>query len=87
MPDIDAERWRVLSPYLDEVLALDDARRAEWLGLLAGRDPGLAAELEELLARDAAARREGFLSYRAPPPFATAGPSTASSMKPAVSWR
>ena len=73
MPDIDAERWRILSPFLDEVLALDEARRAEWLGRLAGRDPGLAAEIEELLAGDAAARREGFLTDRAPPPFPAAG--------------
>ncbi len=50
MPGFSAERWRVLSPYLDEVLAVSPDEQESWLEALARREPGLAAELRALLA-------------------------------------
>jgi serine/threonine-protein kinase len=56
-----ADRWRVLSPLLDELLDLDPAARAERLQALATDDPALAEELRTLLARDASLSDEGFM--------------------------
>ena len=42
--------WAVLSPLLDEVLALNAADRSIWIGELAARQPELAAAIESLLA-------------------------------------
>lgn len=50
MAGIDAARWRRLSAYLDEALAIADAdRRAGWLDALAADEPQIAAELRDLL--------------------------------------
>ena len=45
------DRWRALSPWLDEALELGSAERAQWLAARREADPALAAELEALLAR------------------------------------
>jgi len=59
---IDHERWRALGPLLDEALELPPAELDAWLAELRGRVPGLAAELEILLAGEAVADRSGFLA-------------------------
>src|SRR5207248_3297601 len=58
----DHERWRALGPLLDEALELPPAELDAWLAELRGRVPGLAAELEILLAGEAVADRSGFLA-------------------------
>ena len=47
---LSLDRWRVLSPYLDEALSLTGDGRVAWLAAIAARDPGLGADLEGLLA-------------------------------------
>ena len=58
---LNAERWRALSPYLDEALDVDVDRRAEWLADIRSRDPQLAADLQMLLAEHKAINDTGFL--------------------------
>ena len=56
---MDAERWLKLSPLLDALLELEPAERQSSLASLREDDPGLADELEKLLALEQG--REGFL--------------------------
>jgi len=58
---LNAERWRVLSPYLDEALDVDVEQRAAWLAGIRSRDPELAADLQLLLAEQQAINDTGFL--------------------------
>jgi len=69
MAVIDRDRWRELSPLLDQALELGDDERAAWLVELRARSPRLAAELTGLLANEAEADRKGFLrSHVGPDP-------------------
>jgi len=52
---LDPERWRALRPLLDEALELPAGERAAFLDRACAGDPTLRAELEALLAADAAA--------------------------------
>jgi serine/threonine protein kinase/tetratricopeptide (TPR) repeat protein len=61
MPSIDPDRWRLLSPYLDEALELAPDARGGWLAAIASRDRALAAELRAMLAEHEAVHRECFL--------------------------
>jgi serine/threonine protein kinase/tetratricopeptide (TPR) repeat protein len=63
---VDPDRWRALSPYLDEALDLADDARAVWLGALSTRDAALAADLQSLLDEHEAARQSGFLERGLP---------------------
>ncbi|MEP7002729.1 MAG: serine/threonine-protein kinase, partial [bacterium] len=62
MTVIDRERWRRLEPLLDHALDLPIDERATWMVALRTTDPDVAAELETLLAGDAVAADDGFLS-------------------------
>ena len=62
MTNLDRDRWRIVSPHLDEALELPDADRAAWLARLRLRDPTLAAEVQSLLDERGLASREGFLA-------------------------
>ena len=73
MSGIDRDRWRELEPLLDEALELTEHERVAWLADLRSRSPELAAELAALLAREAAADRQGFLDR----PHETPGPDAA----------
>ena len=61
MSSVTPDRWRALSPYLDEALDLERDARAAWLASLAARDPTLAADLRLLLDDHEAANDAGFL--------------------------
>ena len=61
MSVVDADRWRRLSPRLDELLELDPARRAERLEALRADDGTLADELATLIAAGARADAANFL--------------------------
>jgi len=72
---LSRERWSELSPYLDEALEIGVERQAAWLAAIRGRDPGMAADLEMLLAEQQAIQQSGFLDeavqlgvYAAPAP-------------------
>jgi hypothetical protein len=50
VPTWNPERWRAVSPYLDELLGMGPDRRAEWLRRISTDDEALHADLERLLA-------------------------------------
>jgi tetratricopeptide (TPR) repeat protein len=72
MAGFTTERWRVLSPYLDQALDLEIEDREPWLASLRLEDPSLATELEGLLDEREALKDSGFLEGTAdvvaPPP-------------------
>ena len=45
---LSPDRWRILSPYLDDALAMSDERRAAWLAAISASDAALAGELRLL---------------------------------------
>jgi serine/threonine protein kinase len=56
---LDPDRWRTLRPLLDELLETPEDARPAALARLCGDDAALRADLEALLAADAAAERAG----------------------------
>ncbi|MEO7055328.1 MAG: serine/threonine-protein kinase, partial [Caldimonas sp.] len=64
----DADRWKRLSPLLDDLLDLAPVERAERLSVLRGHDAALAAELASMLADAAHAEAAQFLAGSASPP-------------------
>lgn len=72
--DISKSRWPQLSPLLDELLDMEPAARAARLAALRALEPELAADLEDLLARDAELAGNDFLATPALPPTLTAAP-------------
>ena len=56
-----SERWRIVSPYLDQVLDLPPEERQRYLAGLADEDPALAADLAALLSEERALREEKYL--------------------------
>jgi eukaryotic-like serine/threonine-protein kinase len=66
MPPLSADRWRALSPYLDEALELPTADRAEWLASICTRDAGLAVDLQTLLAEHDRVHDSRFLEQSVP---------------------
>lgn len=61
MPHVSPERWRVLSPYLDEALEIPADGRAAWLASIQARDTVLAADLRALLETQQALSASRFL--------------------------
>ena len=66
MPALSAERWRAISPYLDQALDLPTADRAAWLESICARDARLAADLQTLLAEQDRVRLSRFLEQSVP---------------------
>ena len=62
-PPPDLGRWRQIEPILDQALELPGPERGSLLAVACAGDPGLRAEVEALLAADAAAG--GFLGLPA----------------------
>ena len=62
MRPIDPERWRILSPYLDQALDIAADQRPEWLAGICARDAVLGRELKAMLAEHNTAHDVGFLS-------------------------
>ena len=65
MPPLSADRWRTLSPFLDEALEIANGERAGWRPIRA-RDPVLAADLQLLLAEHDALDESRFLEGAVP---------------------
>ncbi len=63
MTAINAERWRVLSPYLDEALEITADKRDAWLTSISARDPALASDLRDMLAQHQIVHQSGFLEH------------------------
>jgi len=66
MPALTAERWRAISPYLDQALDLPTADRAAWLESICARDARLAGYLQALLAEQDRVRLSRFLEQSVP---------------------
>ncbi|GAB2506365.1 serine/threonine-protein kinase [Lysobacter humi (ex Lee et al. 2017)] len=66
---MDAERWRRLSPHLDELLELDPPARGDRLAAIAAGDAVLGAELAKMLALEDG--RDDFLAEPLLPPKPT----------------
>ena len=49
MPPLSPNRWRALSPYLDQALEIPTQDRAAWLASIGARDEFLAADLQKML--------------------------------------
>ena len=67
------ERWRLVSPHLDQALELTFDERQRYLTHLAREDPALAADLELLLGEERALRDEQYLEHDAQDLLAEAG--------------
>src|SRR5262245_13469714 len=63
---LTADRWRVLSPYLDEALEMPTRDRAAWLASITARDAKLGADLKALLAEHDAILETRFLEKVVP---------------------
>jgi serine/threonine protein kinase len=61
MPPITPERWRILSPYLDEALEIPPPERAAWLASIGAHDPTLVADLQAMLAEQAVVHESHFM--------------------------
>jgi serine/threonine protein kinase len=61
MPHVSPERWRLLSPYLDEALEIPAAERTAWLASIQARDMALAADLRAMLETQQALHESRFL--------------------------
>ncbi len=70
MRRLDPERWKVISPYLDEALDLPSALRRVWLEALRAKDAGMAEMLEDFLAEQSQLQQERFLETNAHAPQA-----------------
>ena len=64
MPTLSPEEWQLLSPYLDQALAMSEDERTAWLRTLAEQNPTLAAQLLALLDEHRVLEQEGFLEKR-----------------------
>ena len=70
MREIPPERWRELSPHLDDLLDLDEEACAARLEEMAEEDPSLAADLSALLRERSVLSAERFLAGTAGAPDA-----------------
>lgn len=61
MSTLSPDRWKRLSPHLDDALAMTDEERSAWLWSLRAKDPVLAGELERLLGEHRLVAEEAFL--------------------------
>jgi serine/threonine protein kinase/Tfp pilus assembly protein PilF len=61
MPPISPERWRALSPYLDQALEVATQERCAWLASLHAQNPALAAELRTMLVEHDLVHESHFL--------------------------
>lgn len=62
---LNPDRWREISPYLDEILSLPEQERAKWFDSFRRQRPDLAELIQELLNEQSALAKERFLE-RAP---------------------
>jgi serine/threonine protein kinase len=66
MRTLSPERWQIISPYLDQALAMTDDAQAAWLSSLRQQNPEIAAELAALLDEHRVLAQEGFLEKGSP---------------------
>ena len=69
MPTLNPEEWRVLSPYLDQVLSMPENERESWLNSFRAERPELADTLLQLLEEHRDLSAEHFLEEILPHPL------------------
>lgn len=72
MAALSPDRWREISPYLDQVLSLSEGERTAWLAAFRTEKSDLADLLERLLEEHRAAAQEHFLEREPPRPTSEA---------------
>jgi len=65
MSTFSSDQWQLLSPYLDEALAMTGGEREAWLVSLEEQNPALTAQLRALLDEHRVLVQEGFLEQGA----------------------
>src|SRR5690242_6691009 len=55
------DRWKEVSPYLDQALTLPDSERADWVAFVRTQNPEIAALLDALLDEHRVLAEENFL--------------------------
>jgi eukaryotic-like serine/threonine-protein kinase len=68
MAPLSSDRWRAVSPYLDEALDIASEDRGAWLESIRAHDSALAADLEVLLGAQEAVHESRFLEHAVPLP-------------------
>jgi len=63
MSTLSPDRWKAVSPYLDQALTLGTEERAAWLASLQQKDPALASDLKKLLEEHQVLARKDFLAH------------------------
>ena len=63
MPPLSPNRWRAVSPYLDQALEIPTEQRAAWLASLRTEDAALAADLQTLLDENEVVHQSHFLEH------------------------
>ncbi len=63
---LSPDRWRIVSPYLDEALEIATEDRAEWLASICARDAALGVELKTLLSQHDSVLESRFLERPVP---------------------
>src|SRR5581483_10956035 len=58
---LSPEQWQAVSPYLDQILDMQEGEREAWLTSLRERDPEMAGLLQALLKEHSVLAQEGFL--------------------------
>jgi serine/threonine protein kinase/WD40 repeat protein len=76
----DRERWRAVSPYFERALEMEPGELAAWLAVLRAESPGIAGDVEALLADRDAAGRDRFLE--SPEPWIGAASASLESVGP-----
>jgi serine/threonine protein kinase/tetratricopeptide (TPR) repeat protein len=77
MARLSADRWRTLSPYLDQALEIPGSERAGWLAGISARDAALGADLRRLLTDHEAVHASQFLEGAMLPPRGASSASLA----------
>ena len=77
MPPISADRWRILSPYIDQALDLATDQRGAWLAGISSRDAELAAELRAMLTQHDVVQQQQFMDRAVLDPDTMLAPSLA----------
>src|SRR6185295_17199047 len=68
MPALNPDRWREVSPYLDEALEIAAEKRAAWLASIRAQDAALGEDLRALLEEHDAVHESRFLERAVPLP-------------------
>jgi hypothetical protein len=73
MSTLNPEQWKIVAPYLDQALAMEEQERATWLASFKKKDPELATMVISLLDEHRELADEGFLELNPTAPLSSPG--------------